>query len=39
MEESRKRREEKKMARQKELEAKRAAKQSGGPLKLGAKKL
>lgn len=38
MDEARKRREEKKAARQKELEARRASR-SAGPLKLGAKKV
>lgn len=37
-EETRQRREEKKLQRQKELEARRAARQSSGPMKLGTKK-
>lgn len=37
--EARRKREEKRNQRQKELEAKRSARQGGGPLKLGAKKL
>lgn len=37
-EENRLRREEKKLQRQKELEARRAQRQSAGPMKLGSKK-
>ena len=37
-EETRLRREEKKLQRQKELEARRAARQTSGPMKLGTKK-
>ena len=37
--EARRQREEKRNQRQKELEAKRNARQGGGPLRLGAKKL
>lgn len=37
-EENRLKREEKKLQRQKELEARRAQRQSAGPMKLGAKK-
>ncbi|GLH15166.1 N-terminal kinase-like protein [Gryllus bimaculatus] len=39
LEEARKKREERKLQRQKELEARRATKLSGGPMKLGAKKM
>lgn len=38
LEEARKKREEKKLLRQKELEARRANRTTGGPMKLGAKK-
>ena len=38
-EEARKKREERKLQRQKELEARRATKLSGGPMKLGTKKI
>ncbi|KAJ9582846.1 hypothetical protein L9F63_022805 [Diploptera punctata] len=39
LEEARKKREERKLQRQKELEARRATKLSGGPMKLGTKKI
>ncbi|CAG2057142.1 unnamed protein product [Timema podura] len=39
LEEARKKREEKKLLRQKELEARRATRVTGGPMKLGAKKV
>nr|CAD7267389.1 unnamed protein product [Timema shepardi] len=39
LEEARKKREEKKLLRQKELEARRATRITGGPMKLGAKKV
>lgn len=39
LEEARKKREEKKLLRQKELEARRASRTTGGPMKLGAKKM
>lgn len=39
LEEARKKREERKLMRQKELEARRASKSLGGPMKLGSKKL
>lgn len=39
LEEARKKREERKLMRQKELEARRAGKTTGGPMKLGAKKM
>ncbi|CAH1116733.1 unnamed protein product [Phaedon cochleariae] len=39
LEEAKKKREEKKLMRQKELEARRASRTTGGPMKLGAKKL
>lgn len=39
LEEARKKREERKVQRQKELEARRATKLSGGPMKLGTKKM
>ncbi|XP_049777789.1 N-terminal kinase-like protein [Schistocerca cancellata] len=39
LEEARKKREERKLQRQKELEARRATRVSGGPMKLGAKKI
>jgi SCY1-like protein 1 len=39
LEEARKKREERKLQRQKELEARRATKLTGGPMKLGTKKM
>lgn len=39
LEEARKKREERKLMRQKELEARRASRTAGGPMKLGAKKM
>lgn len=39
LEEARRKREEKKIQRQKELEARRANRSGGGPMKLGAKKI
>lgn len=39
LEEAKKKREERKLLRQKELEARRAGKNTGGPMKLGAKKI
>ena len=39
LEEAKKKREERKLMRQKELEARRATRTTGGPMKLGAKKL
>lgn len=39
LEEAKKKREEKKLMRQKEMEARRANRPTGGPMKLGAKKL
>jgi len=39
LEEARKKREERKLQRQKELEARRANKLTGGPMKLGTKKM
>lgn len=39
LEEARKKREERKLQRQKELEARRATRVTGGPMKLGAKKM
>lgn len=39
LEEARKKREERKLMRQKELEARRASRTIGGPMKLGSKKL
>jgi SCY1-like protein 1 len=39
LEEARKKREERKLQRQKEFEARRATKLTGGPMKLGTKKI
>lgn len=39
LEEARKKREERKLLRQKELESRRASRTTGGPMKLGAKKM
>lgn len=39
LEEARKKREERKLLRQKELEARRVSRTTGGPMKLGAKKM
>lgn len=39
LEEARKKREERKLLRQKEMEARRAGKATGGPMKLGSKKI
>lgn len=39
LEEAKKKREERKLMRQKEMEARRAGKSGGGPMKLGAKKV
>lgn len=39
LEEARKKREERKLMRQKEMEARRAGRSGGGPMKLGAKKI
>lgn len=39
LEEAKKKREERKLMRQKELEARRASRTTGGPMKLGSKKL
>lgn len=39
LEEAKKKREEKKLMRQKEMEARRANRTTGGPMKLGAKKI
>jgi SCY1-like protein 1 len=39
LEEAKKKREERKLMRQKELEARRASRSTGGPMKLGAKKM
>lgn len=39
LEEAKKKREERKLMRQKELEARRTSRSTGGPMKLGAKKM
>lgn len=39
LEEAKKKREERKLLRQKELESRRASRTTGGPMKLGAKKM